>query len=191
MKNYLNLLVFVLFAVLLGSVSYLIYSNEELKKENTRQKNNIETLNDSNTYLKDKNGNLFVQVGSLDYTVKELKKYRGEDAKLITDLNIKLKNVQTITKTEYKVETEFKDKLIYKDSLTCFDWSDGYTRFSGCMDKDSIAAKAEYTDSITAVVSLERPYKWWFIKYGKKVPKLSAKCENPNAVLKIGLITIK
>lgn len=184
MKQYLNLLLFVILAVLMISVSALISENAKKEKEIERISQNISVANDSVRYYKDRAGEHVATIGALSYTVGEYERFMAKDKETINDMKIKLKNALNTTKVETKTEVVFKEKLIYKpDSTVCFEFSDSFTSIDACINKDSIVGKFTNKEKLFLVVHTEKTkrFLWW--RYGTKVTDISAKSENPNTTI--------
>ena len=184
MKNYLNLLLFVLIAVLMISVSALISQNINQAKEINRQKQNVYSLNDTISHIKNKNGEYIAKISSMTYTLGEYERFMAKDAQTIKDMNIKLKNALNSTKIVTVTETKFKEKIIMQpDSTTCFDYTDGWTSISACFSKDSIAGKFSNREELFLVVYTERTKKFLWWRYGAKITNITAKSENKNTTI--------
>ena len=184
MKQYLNLLLFVILATLMISVSALISENAKKEKEIERISQNISVANDSVRYYKDRVGEHVATIGALSYTVGEYERFMAKDKQTISDMKIKLKNALNTTKVETKTEVVFKEKLIYKpDSTVCFEFSDSFTSIDACINKDSIVGKFTNKENLFLVVHTEKTkrFLWW--RYGTKVTDISAKSENPNTTI--------
>ena len=184
MKQYLNLLLFVILAALMISVSALISENAKKEKEIERISQNISVANDSVRYYKDRVGEHVATIGALSYTVGEYERFMAKDKQTISDMKIKLKNALNTTKVETKTEVVFKEKLIYKpDSTVCFEFSDSFTSIDACINKDSIVGKFTNKENLFLVVHTEKTkrFLWW--RYGTKVTDISAKSENPNTTI--------
>lgn len=184
MKQYLNLLLFVILATLMISVSALISENAKKEKEIERISQNISIANDSVRYYKDRSGEYVATIGALSYTVGEYKRFMAKDKETINDMKIKLKNALNTTNVETKTEVVFKEKLIYKpDSTVCFEFSDSFTSIDACINKDSIAGIFKNREELFLVVHTKKTkrFLWW--RYGTKITDISAKSENPNTTI--------
>lgn len=184
MKQYINLLLFVVLAILMISVSELISENAKKEKEIERISQNISVANDSVLYYKDKAGEYVATIGALNYTVGEYERFMAKDKETINNMKIKLKNALNSTKVETKTEVVFNEKLIYKpDSTVCFEFSDSFTSIDACINKDSIVGKFTNKENLFLVVHTEKTkrFLWW--RYGTKVTDISAKSENPNTTI--------
>ena len=184
MKQYINLLLLVILAVLMISVSALISENVKKEKEIERISQNISVANDSVRYYKDRAGEHIATIGALSYTVGEYERFMAKDKETINNMKIKLKNALNTTKVETKTEVVFKEKLIYKpDSTVCFEFSDGWSSIDACINEDSIVGKFTNKENLFLVVHTEKTkrFLWW--RYGTKVTDISAKSENPNTTI--------
>lgn len=184
MKQYLNLLLFVILAALMISVSALISENAKKEKEIERISQNISVVSDSVRYYKDRVGEYVATIGALSYTVGEYERFMAKDKQTISDMKIKFKNALNSTKVETKTKVVFKEKLIYKpDSTVCFEFSDSFTSIDACINEDSIVGKFTNKENLFLVVHTEktRRFLWW--RYGTKVTDISAKSENPNTTI--------
>lgn len=152
-----------LLVVLLVVIAVLFQQNHTLRTERDRQISNVETLMGEVKLYKVKDSLNVASVSSLNLTVEELKKYRAEDAKLIKELKLRLKDVEYIAKTEIKT----KDSLIYKiDTVGCFHYRDKWLRVDACIADSSMVI--ETRDSIAQIVHAiyKHRFLWW--KWGIK-----------------------
>ena len=94
-------------------------SLSHLKSENKRLKANQETLLDSVKSFKVSDSLKAITVGNLELSLKQYKKYHADDAILIKQLKGQKPEVviKPSLQTEYKIRTELKDSIIYKDCL--------------------------------------------------------------------------
>ena len=163
------------------------------KAEISRKTQNIEVLSDEITTSKTKSEQLMSKIGALTYTVGEYERLKAKDAETIADMKIRLKNVSNSTRIQTITETKFVDKLITQpDSTICFDYSDKFNAFSGCLNKDSIFGKFSNREELFLVVHTKRTKKFLFWEYGRKITEISAKSENPETrISKIYYIIVK
>lgn len=105
MKKYL--IIAIAFIVLLGGIGFLIIQNRTLRTDNDRQSGNVSTLMGDVKKYRVRDSLNVVSKSELNLTLAEFKKYRADDAKLIEDLGIKNKYLESIT----KVSTEAKDTI--------------------------------------------------------------------------------
>ena len=87
-------------------------SVSRIKSERNRYKENTRTLLvDVNTY-KVRDSLNAAKAQDLSLKLSELKKYRQEDAKLIADLGVKLRNLQAVASMGTETRTEFVTKIV-------------------------------------------------------------------------------
>ena len=174
----------------------LVISFDKIGKQNaeiSRKTQNIEVLSGEITTSKTKSEQLMSKIGALTYTVGEYERLKAKDAETIADMKIRLKNVSNSTRIQTVTETKFVDKLITQpDSTICFDYSDKFNAFSGCLNKDSIFGKFSNREELFLVVHTKRTKKFLFWEYGRKITEISAKSENPETrIIKIDYIVVK
>lgn len=193
MKKYIYLgIAAVLFLMSLA----LVISFDKIGKQEaeiSRKTQNIEVLSGEITTSKTKSEQLMSKIGALTYTVDEYERLKAKDAETIADMKIRLKNVSNSTRIQTITETKFVDKLITQpDSTICFDYSDKFNAFSGCLNKDSIFGKFSNREELFLVVHTKRTKKFLFWEYGRKITEISAKSENPETrISKIDYIVVK
>lgn len=181
MKNYLNLILIVLFAVLLISVSALISKTIEQGKEIDRKTSNIVALNSNlETYRNFANQSV-AKTRALTYTNAEYRTFKAQDTQTIKELKIRLKNALNTTNIETQTITEFKTKLIYTPKDTCFVYKDEFYDVNGCIINDSVAQNIKSKEKLFLVLHSEFTKHFWFIRYGRKVTNITAKTANPNS----------
>ena len=166
---------------------------EKQKAEISRKTQNIEVLSGEITTSKTKSEQLMSKIGALTYTVGEYERLKAKDAETIADMKIRLKNVSNSTRIQTVTETKFVEKLITQpDSTICFDYSDKFNAFSGCLNKDSIFGKFSNREELFLVVHTKRTKKFLCWEYGRKITEISAKSENPETqISKIDYIVVK
>ena len=165
------------FIVLITAVCYLSFRIASLKNEKNRLSDNQETLLSDVDYYKTSDSLNAASVGRLTLTNKEFKQHNTGLNNLIESLNIKVKNLQSIsataTEAKYNIETVLKDSLVLRDStiidtIKCFEYYSFFLDFKSCTD-DNINFKTEVLvrDSIYQVVHRIRR-KFLFIRWGTK-----------------------
>ena len=181
--------------ITLTAVIYFIKSdNQKLQQELTRQTNNVEVLNVNfksyksayNTGLKTIHGKDSIiqlnaaKVQALTYTVDEFKQFRASDVQTIRELNLKLKNVQSVTNIGTQTNSNIPIKIQYVDSTKCLYFNDEFTTVSGYFKGDSIDLLVENRDSLTTIVSRVPKYKFLWWSWGVKAIQLDIRAQNPN-----------
>ena len=183
MKNAQSILTLLLLLAVAALLPSLIASQAELK--NARQ-NARWALEQSQAYkVHDSLNALSIQQLILDR--KQLKEYRQRDMKLIAQLQVDKRRLQSIgstsTKTVYQIKTEIRDSLIYlRDTLRCFDHQGRWSRVEGCLIGDSIKLQVQSIDSLLYVEHIV-PKRFWFIKWGIKERKQEILSKNPNTTI--------
>lgn len=193
MNKVLIYLSIALFLALLGiGELYLSEHNEKV-----RTKNNQSVLLDSMKYYKSENGKNVASIGKLELKIDELKEYRENDAKIIDDLHLKIKRVESINSTASHTETNISssvkdsirtiylqgnDYIIY-DTLRCIEYKDAYLSLNGCIVNDrQFEGLVISRDTLTQVVH-RVPRKFLFIKYGTKAIRQEVFASNPNSFI--------
>jgi cbb3-type cytochrome oxidase subunit 3 len=194
LKNWKYLLIIVFAAIFAAIIYFLFTENKKQKAEIDRKTQNIEVLNSNyssykssyNTGLKTIHGKDSIiqlnaaKVQALNYTVSEFKQFRASDVQTIRELNLKLKNVQSVTNIGTSTTSNINTKIVYVDSAKCLLFQDKFTTVSGCFKGDSINLLVENRDSLTTVISRIPKYKllWW--TWGVKAIQLDIRAQNPN-----------
>lgn len=183
-------------AIIILVACYISFNN--LKNENKRLKANQETLLDSVKSFKVSDSLKAITVGNLELSLKQYKKYRADDAILIKQL--KGQKPEVIIKpniqTEYKVRTELKDSIIYKDTLKTILYKSKWNYISGFVDKDTINLNIINYDELLITESLQKK-KFLFFRlpisiFGYKRKVLNVISKNPNTMItSTEYITIK
>ena len=183
-------------AIIILAASYISFNH--LKNENKRLKANQETLLDSVKSFKVSDSLNAITVGNLELSLKQFKKYHADDAILIKQL--KGQKPEVIIKpniqTEYKVRTELKDSIIYKDTLKTILYKSKWNYISGFVDKDTINLNIINYDELLITESLQKK-KFLFFRlpisiFGYKRKVLNVISKNPNTkITSAEYITIK
>lgn len=153
------------------SVLWNMYSTE--KEERERQQSNVEILNSDIKRYKVRDSLNIASVEALNYTVDELKKYRADDLRLINDLKIKNKNLESLTKvTTYTTDTIYKDHWHpAANNPNCLEYSDKWATITACF-KDSTVAYS-LRDSLDIAVSRVPKHKFLWWRWGTKGYKIN------------------
>ena len=139
-----------------------------------------------------------ITVGNLELSLKQFKKYHADDAILIKQLKGQKSEViiKPSTQTEYKVRTELKDSIIYKDTLKTILYKSKWNYISGFVDKDTINLNIINYDELLITESLQKK-KFLFFRlpisiFGYKRKVLNVISKNPNTkITSAEYITIK
>lgn len=185
-----DLIIAVAFIVLLGGISFLLSQNRKLQAEDERKTGNIETLMDTVKRYKVaiRYGDSISMVNAasasaLNLTIDEFKKYRAGDAKLIKELGIKNKYLESIA----KVSTETKDtipKEAWRPSKTlpdCLEYSDMWSHITACF-KDSTVMYSTRDSLALAVHRIpKKRFLWW--TWGIKEYRVEVVNFNPKSAI--------
>ena len=175
MKNAQSILILLLALAVVVLVPSLISSQEERRQA---EQNARWALEESQAYkVRDSLSALSIQQLTLDR--KHLERYRAQDLKLIKELQVDRRRVQTIVKTE--TETVYQIKTVV-DSVKCFDYQSRWSSLEGCLVGDSVQIKFESIDSLLYVEHIV-PKKFWFIKWGIKERRQEILSKNPNTTI--------
>ena len=182
--------------IIILATSYISFSH--LKNENKRLKANQETLLDSVKSFKVSDSLKAITVGNLELSLKQFKKYHADDAILIKQLKGQKPEVaiKPSIQTEYKVRTELKDSIIYKDTLKTILYKSKWNYISGFINKDTINLNIINYDELLITESLQKK-KFLFLRlpisiFGYKRKVLNVISKNPNTKIKSAeYITIK
>lgn len=126
-------------------------------------------------------------VERLQLTNREFEKYCSDLKKTASDLNIKVKRLQSVsstgTETKYEVDIPVKDSVVVRDStieLKCLELHTPYLDVSGCIDRDRFLGTILSRDTLDQVVR-RVPKQFWFIKWGCKAIRQEIVSRNPNS----------
>ena len=178
MSKYFYLTFFTLLSLFIISVKTCRSNKEEANRLSQNQ----------NTLMTEIDRYIFrdsLRVASINQLIldqSEFKRYKSESAELIKELEIKLKRVEstskTVVKTEYNIQTIIKDSIVYKDTLKCFDYNNKYIDVTGCFSKDTVNLDIASRDTIVQVVH-RIPRRFLFFNYGTKGIKQEILSLNP------------
>lgn len=182
--------------VLFGIIG-LLWSQFLSQKNNlNRIKENMEVLLKSNNdlILEARNYQIqdslnVAQIKSLELTVKEFKTYREKDAKLIKNLKIRNKDLETLVNT--KLETRDTILVAVHDTVSgiaTFNYTSTWTDLSGTIDivKDTMQVNITNREDLEIIESVTRKRFLGFLWYCKKLEsrKIDVVSHNPNTTIK-------
>lgn len=184
----------VIYSVILSVALLAIFKyGKQLEDENLAYRNSISVLMDSIVHYQVNDSLKASQVRELQLKLSDYKRYRKEDAELIKKL--KADKPQSITKvetrTEYKVVSQLKDSIIYKDvykdTLKMINYQSKWTDLIGYINKDTIQVKITNREELMFVESIQRK-KFLGIKlpiwlFGYKHKTIDAISKNPNTTI--------
>ena len=182
--------------VLFGIIG-LLWSQFLSQKNNlNRIKENMEVLLKSNNdlILEARNYQIqdslnVAQIKSLELTIKEFKTYREKDAKLIKNLKIRNKDLETLVNT--KLETRDTILVAVHDTVSgiaAFNYTSTWTDLSGTIDivKDTMQVNIINREDLEIIESVTRKRFLGFLWYCKKLEsrKIDVVSHNPNTTIK-------
>ena len=180
----------VIYSVILSVALFGFYQyQKKLKIENLAYRQNVTVLMDSVAHYQVNDSLNASQIGELQLKLSEYKKYRKEDTDLIKKLRADKPQtiVKTKTETKYKIKTELRDSVIYKDTLKAINYSSYWTDLHGFISKDTIQINIANREELVLVESLQRK-KFLGIKlpgwlFGYKQKTLDVVSKNPNTTI--------
>lgn len=180
----------VIYSVILSVALFGFYQyQKKLKIENLAYRQNVTVLMDSVAHYQVNDSLNASQIGELQLKLSEYKKYRKEDTELIKKLRADKPQtiVKTKTETKYKIKTELRDSVIYKDTLKAINYTSYWTDLHGFISKDTIQINIANREELVLVESLQRK-KFLGIKlpgwlFGYKQKTLDVVSKNPNTTI--------
>lgn len=173
--------------VLIGVVTVLSYFLKQEKTETKRLTGNQRSLLEDVTLYRTKDSLSAASVERLHLTNVEFEKYCADLKEQVSSLNIKVKRLQSVSstgvETEYKVITQLKDSVVFRDSaimLKCLELHTPYLDVSGCIDMNEFSGTILSRDTLDQAVH-RVPHEFWFIKWGCKAIRQEIVCRNPNS----------
>lgn len=160
--------------ILLAAVTKLY--NTTLK-EKERFEANQTTLMTSLNDFKFRDSLNAAENGRLKLNLSELKELREADFKLIKELKLRPKDVETIT----KVKVVTRDSIIFQLKDSCINYESEWTKVSGCIG-DTLSI--ETSDSIAFIAHKEYKHKFLFFRWGLERAKVKIINFNPRSSVK-------
>ena len=130
-----------------------------------------------------------IHISNIELSLKQYKQLRADDAKLIKQLKADkitaVVNPETIIK--YKVKTQLKDSIIYRDTVKAISYHDSWNLVTGYFTKDSANLNIQTKDELLITKSIERKRflgiklspKW----FGYRNLQLNIVSKNPNCAI--------
>ena len=146
-------------------------------KEKERFEANQTTLMTSLNDFKFRDSLNAVENGRLKLNLSELKELREADFKLIKELKLRPKDVETIT----KVKVVTRDSIIFQLKDSCINYESEWTKVSGCIG-DTLSI--ETSDSIAFIAHKEYKHKFLFFRWGLERAKVKIINFNPRSSVK-------
>ena len=146
-------------------------------KEKERFEANQTTLMTSLNNFKFRDSLNAVENGRLKLSISELKELREADFKLIKELKLRPKDVETIT----KVKVVTRDSIIFQLKDSCINYESEWTKVSGCIGN---TLSIETSDSIAFIAHKEYKHKFLFFRWGLERAKVKIINFNPRSSVK-------
>ena len=146
-------------------------------KEKERFEANQTTLMTSLNNFKFRDSLNAVENGRLKLSISELKELREADFKLIKELKLRPKDVETIT----KVKIVTRDSIVFQLKDSCINYESEWTKVSGCIG-DTLSI--ETSDSIAFIAHKEYKHKFLFFRWGLDRAKVKIINFNPRSSVK-------
>lgn len=185
-----SILVLAIFAAI-GAYLEHRHMAKKLERERQLKKEAFTALNLAQgdvSLLHRENNKIVARAKTLKARLETLKNLPDKEA--IEALTGKVKRLETLINTKFKVQSSFKTKIrdttiylhdtVFKNNRG-FYYADKHLILD-CSIGDSAACKYSYQDSITTVIHQQPAGKWWqFWKWGKKNIYTDVIFDNPNA----------
>lgn len=146
-------------------------------KEKERFEANQTTLMTSLNNFKFRDSLNAVENGRLKLSISELKELREADFKLIKELKLRPKDVETIT----KVKVVTRDSIVFQLKDSCINYESEWTKVNGCIG-DTLSI--ETSDSIAFIAHKEYKHKFLFFRWGLQRAKVKIINFNPRSSIK-------
>lgn len=203
MKKYLYITAAVVVALLVGAVIWEGISLRRVRGERDRYQRNTEVLLSEAEQYRVRDSLSAVQVEGLELTIRELKKYRADDAALVKDLRTKVKELTALGKAQtsgvYEIIIPVRDTIIvYRDSTRArakaVHAGDEWYTFDGIVTDSTFDGRMTCRDSIVVAESVQYKRFLGFLWRTKKVKSrtLDVISKNPHSTVEgAEFITIK
>lgn len=203
----------VIIAVAVIALVFTFSKIHSLKEENARLKSNQDILLTEKEFVMSENQKYkisdslnAVRVSELELTLKEYKRYRSEDLKLIEQLKAGKSDLQKIITSQYETISTLSAKLQDSiridtttnrvDTLKCFDYKSKWTDVKGCVDlrRDTVELQINNRESLKVVETVTYKRFLGFLWKTNKVKsrQVDVVSENPNTeIMNCEYISIK
>ena len=182
MRKYLAIYAIVATAVIVVGAKYLL-------KENARLENNNYALIESVKTYRTKADESAASVQVLRLKVGEYEELRAADAERIRNLKIKLKRLESasksVTKTAVDITVPLRDTVILRDTLRLHDtvrlfrWRDSWVTVDGVIDNNSVSCSVSSVDTLHQIIH-RIPRRFLFFRYGTKAIRQEIVSSNPH-----------
>lgn len=182
MRKYLAIYSIVATAVIVVGAKYLL-------KENARLENNNSALLQSVKTYRTRADENAASVQVLRLKVGEYEELRAADAERIRNLKIKLKRLESVSKsvtnTAINITAPLRDTVILRDTLRLHDtvrlfrWRDSWVTVDGVIDNDSVSCSVTSIDTLHQIIH-RIPRRFLFFRYGTKAIRQEIVSSNPH-----------
>ena len=162
-------------AVVVAAILIFIQEREirSLRAESEKYKTNTTALMEEVTHYKLRDSLNGARADALQLSIKELEKWRADDAELIKDLKIKNRDLAAINKAQTQTIIELrargKDTIIIKDSIVtpaqAYHIGDKWYNFDAIISNNELSGNLAVRDSLVLVEQVKYKYfLWWKTK---------------------------
>lgn len=191
----------IIIAALLSVILIQKNALTRVKNERNTYKNNTYALMSETQHYKTRDSLNAVSVSELSLKMSEFRKFRQEDAALVSTLKADKKRLESITtaqtQTIYDLRGKVKDSIVYvskdvTDTLQCIKIANAWFDLDGCTNKDKeFSGRLITRDSLLYVEHIE-PRRFLFFRFGVKNRKQEIISRNPHTViLDASFVTIR
>jgi hypothetical protein len=184
--NKIYILIVFIFAIVLFSNVYLFNEHTEMRDIANRREDVIINLNQSVKKYQLKDSSQVVQLNKLNLTLDEFKLINTQQLKLIKDLSIRLKDVESTGSIIINSkDTLYVPVTTLSNNDRTFEYEAKWISIQGVVSEDEACITYNKRDSITVIESIERK-RFLFIRYGVKNRKVTVVSADPKSVINVG-----
>lgn len=171
--------------ILLALVAILTLWLRAEVKQNQKLTRNQNALLSQTKYYKTRDSLNAASIEKLTLTSAQFKDRQAESAKLIKNLSLKLRRVESVSTQAVETTRLITDTLIVRDSMIKINYADPYLSIKGQVSRPSCAPekavlKAEIISYDTLVQVVHRvPRKFLFFRFGTKAIRQEIVSKNP------------
>lgn len=182
-----------------GMIAVFGYCLSKERKEKQVIGNNYKALEQELVTYRLADSSQVAEITTLQIDKSTLEGVFSKQAEEIKQLNIRLKDAKsyskTATETIVTINDTIRDSILIVnnvvDTLQCVSYADKYLDMFACIKDNKMQGQVKVYDSLTIINSVEKK-KFWFIRYGVKRVKTSVRTSNPYTEIKsVKSITIK
>ena len=177
-------------AVVVAAILIFIQEREirSLRAESEKYKTNTTALMEEVTHYKLRDSLNGARADALQLSIKELEKWRADDAELIKDLKIKNRDLAAINKAQTQTIIELrargKDTIIIKDSIVTpaqkYSCGDFWFTFNALIIDKQMVGDLQVRDSLLLIEQIKyKRFLWWNTKRIKE-RSVDAISKNPH-----------